>query len=106
MKPAELNEWLSKVLENCQSIRNDLEDRLALKEEITEHLRQFFEFEEIEFTHDMDCIKLKYKYGHDPVIRDKSLSKLGMDFIITTTYSDKLGQGIVIELYPFGLGEN
>ena len=100
-----LEGWKEDVRVNCHTLETLMKDRVTIRREMTNHLKNFFGFDEIEFTDDFNKITLKWGYLHDPVIRQGSLEGLGMDFIITQTYDSKLGQSVVLELYPFGLPE-
>ena len=51
-------------------------------------------------------IQLKYNYRAKPVIRSDKIKDLGMDFIIKQGFTESLGNGIIIELYPKGLTED
>lgn len=97
--------WQDAVMEHSQMLQRVVDDRILLKEKIIEHLKQFFEYDDIKFTNDFSKITLKWAYENDPVIPMNQLNGLMMDFIITTTYDSELGQGVVIELYPFGVEE-
>ena len=100
-----INEWLN----DCTTYYRAIQDLGILKnvliKQMNEHLSQFFDWEKIEYADDFSKITLAWAYLHDPVIRLESIGDLGFDFIISHAYEDKLGHGIRIEIYPFGLPE-
>ena len=103
MNNGELELWRKSVTEHIQVLDTLADDRISIKNIMSNHLRQYFDFDKIEFADTFSTILLKWSYEHNPVIRLDDLDGLGMDFIITHDYSDDLGHGVVVELYPFGV---
>lgn len=104
MDKESLRKWQDAVMLNCQALETVLNDRVTLKDLMEEHLKEFFEgYVLIEFDKDFNKITLKWEYQHDPIIKVDRIKDLGMDFIISHSYDSKYGEGVVLELYPFGL---
>lgn len=103
MNNEEFRQWQDAVMEHSRMMDSLVDDRIAIKELMIEHLKQFFDYDEIVFDDKFNKITLKWEYKNDPVIMPEKLVELGMDFIISHDYSEALGHGVMIELYPFGL---
>lgn len=101
----DLEVWKDKVMENCKLRSVWVGGRSDIQSEMKSYLQNFFSFDDIEFDYDLNMITLKYQYNHDPVIRMDVIKDFCMDFIITTNSEKDLGQGVWIEVYPFGLPE-
>lgn len=107
MNLEEYRQWQDDVMENSRMAQTIIHDKVVLKELMTSHLKEFFDFDDIEYTPDFNKIILKWNYTNDPIIYDPlKLKDLNMGFIITHGYSSELGSGIRIELYPFGLSKD
>lgn len=102
MNLEELRIWQDSVMEHCQMMKSVMDDRRVIKNVMINHLKQFFEFDEIIFSNDFNKITLKWRYDNDPIINPVELSKLGMEFKVSNDYSESLGHGVILELYPFG----
>lgn len=100
-----LNSWREDVLHHRRILDTIARDRIVIKDVMIEFLQQFFDFDEIQFTNDFDKITMKWSYEHEPIIKPSALVDLGMDFIISHDYSETLGHGVIITIYPFGLPE-
>ena len=105
MNTDEFRQWQDAVMEHSKMMETLVDDRVVIKDLMINHLKQFFDYDEIKFDDLFNKIILKWSYENDPVIRLDKLDGLGMDFIISHDYSEQLGHGVVIELYPFGLPE-
>lgn len=105
MNLEEFRQWQDAVMEHSKMMETLVDDRVTIKELISNHLKQFFDYDEISFDDLFNKIILKWSYKNDPVIQLDKLDGLNMDFIISHDYSEQLGHGVVIELYPFGLPE-
>ena len=103
MNHEELELWKESVFEHTRMMETLVNDRVAIKVLISNHLKQFFEYDEIKFDDLFNKIILKWDYRNNPVINPDDLIGLGMEFIISHDYSETLGHGVIIELYPFGL---
>lgn len=103
MNKEELRAWQDGVMEHCRMVNTVMDDRMALKKLIEEHLSQFFDWDDIEYGKDFNTITLAWKYGTDPIIKIKNLMNLEMDFIISHGFTKELGDGARVILYPFGL---
>lgn len=97
-----LDDWRTDVNKHNEIMRTLVDDRLKIKEWMIDYLKQFFKFDEIQFTDCFEKIILKWSYEHNPMMNPKDLEDLGMSFVINHDYSDTLGHGVIIELYPFG----
>ena len=106
MNKEEFEIWKDSVFEHFRMLNDLVDDRLEIKELMEQHLKQFFDYDEITFADDFNKIIVKFQYGSDPVINPKKLQDLNMEMIISHEYSEKLGDGVIIELYPFGLEES
>ena len=106
MNKEEFEIWKDSVFEHFRMLNDLVDDRLEIKELMAQHLKQFFDYDEIKFTDDFNKIILKYRYENNPVIDPKKLQDLNMVMIIGHEYSETLGDGVIIELYPFGLEES
>lgn len=104
MNTEELRGWQDCVLIHTKNLENLIEERVKLKEVITEHLSQFFSWDSIEFDKEFNKITLKYDKDVGAVIRE-NISELGMEWIIIPSFDDRANKIIMIEIYPFGLPE-
>ena len=102
MNSDDLELWKESVFEHTRVLDALANDRISIKDLMKDHLKQFFGFDEIEFVDNFNKILLKYGFEHYPIINPDELTGLGMPFIINHDYSEELGHGIVIEVYPFG----
>ena len=105
MSPEDLEMWKESVFEYTRMVETLVDDRVAIKDLISNHLKQFFDYDEISFDDLFNRIILKWSYDNDPVIKVDELDGWNMDFIISHNYSEQLGHGVIIEVYPFGLPE-
>lgn len=105
MNKEDFYQWQDGVMEHSRMTQTLIKDRLALRELMTSHLKQFFDFDSIQYSQDFNRITLKWEYGNNPVINPEKLEELYMEFTISHEFSDKLGEGIRIDLYPFGFPE-
>ena len=105
MNIEEIELWKESVFEHTHTLDLLANDRIAIKDLMRDHLKQYFKFDRIEFHDNFNRILLKFDYMNNPVIEPEDLVDLGMEFIITHDYSEELGHGVVIEVYPFGLPE-
>lgn len=97
--------WRNGVMENNHQLASILSDKMQLKNAFAGHLKQFFDFDKIVFSNDLSLVTLKWEYGRDIIIDYENTYNIGMDWVISTEYSDELGQGLVVKVYPFGLKE-
>lgn len=102
MNLEDLRIWQDSVMEHCQMMKSVIDDRMVIKNVMVNHLKQFFEFDEIRFSNDFNEITLKWRYDNDPILDPIKLKDLGMDFKVSNDYSESLGHGVVIIVYPFG----
>lgn len=105
MNPEELNGWRKSVNNHIEYLNALVEARKILKNQIEEHLKSIFQWNDIEYNRDFSVIKLKWDYGHNPVIKAENIDKLGMDWIISAEYDDKANRIVVVEVYPWGVQE-
>lgn len=103
MNSEELEMWKDGVFEHCHYLETLVNDRKTLKGLIEEHLKQFFDWDEIEYSKDFDVITMKWAHDAQPVIYNTKIGELGMDWIIKAEYDDLAYRIVVIEIYPFGL---
>lgn len=94
--------WKKTVQENTRDINSLVKDRIELKEIFETYLKEFFNFDEIDFSQNCDRISLKWRHNSTPNINKKSIDRLDMDWAITTGFSDNLGMGIIVEIFPWG----
>lgn len=97
--------WRNGVMENNHQLSSILSDKVQLKNALAGHLKRFFDFDKIVFNYDLSVVTLKWEYGHDIIIDYNNINNIGMDWIISTEFSDGLGQGVVVKVFPFGLKE-
>lgn len=105
MNSEEFMQWQDAVMEHSKMMETLVDDRVVIKELMINHLKQFFDYDEIRFDDLFNKVVLKWEYKNDPIIKPDELIGLGMDFIISHDYSESLGHGVIVELYPFGLPE-
>jgi len=103
MNKEQFQEWQKGVKEHISHLNNTVEERKILKEILENHLKQFFNFDEIEYDREFQKILLKWDRIANPVIRNDNIGNLGMDWIIRADYDDQAFRIVVIEIYPFGL---
>lgn len=102
MNSEDMIHWQNAVREHRTMIDSLANDSIEIKELMKKHLKKFFDFDDIKFEDNFRKIVLKWEYSRDPVINPNDLTGLDMIFIISHRYDDNYGDGIVIELYPFG----
>lgn len=105
MNQDELYSWIDDVEKHCQAMEIMVNDRVILKQAITNHLSKYFDFDDIKFSNDFSVITLKWSYSKGLVINPQNLEGLGMEFTVSHKFDDMYGDGIVVELYPFGWEE-
>ena len=98
-----LDQWNQAVDEHLKMVDSLIEDRITLKNMFNEHLRKFFDYDSIEYSKDFRSISMQWDYGREVSIDNDTISNLGMDWLISTEFTDKLGYGVVVTVYPFGL---
>lgn len=103
MNEEQLETWRKSVLEHSEMMKFLVNDSLTIKQLMVEHLKNFFDFDSIKFEDGFNKIIIKWDYGNEPIIDPTELNGLGMEFLVSHSYSDMHGDGILIELYPFGL---
>lgn len=101
----ELRLWQEGVYEYSKNLQNVVDDRLKLKELLTDHLIQFFNWNKIVFDRDFNKVTLYSKRDTPMVIDFDALSDLGMGVVISPDVDDKAFRILKIEVYPFGLPE-
>ena len=99
----EIETWKSSVKTHREYIDTIIEVRKTLKNQIEEHLKSIFNWDNIEYSTDLSVITLSWDYPSSPVIRHDRISDLGMDMIIHADYDDRANRIVVIEIYPFGV---
>lgn len=97
-----LDQWNQAVDEHLKMVDSLIEDRITLKNMFNEHLRKFFDYDSIEYSKDLRVISMRWDYGREVSIDNDFISELGMDWLISTEFTDKLGYGVVVTIYPFG----
>lgn len=103
MNTEQLDQWGQAINEHMVMVDSLINDRITLKNMFSEHLRQFFDYDSIEYSKDFRSISLRWDYGRNVSIDNDTISNLGMDWLISTEFTDKLGYGVVVTVYPFGL---
>lgn len=102
MNIEQLDQWNQAVDEHMSMLESLINDRIALKSMFNEHLRKFFDYDSIEYSKDFKVITLRWDYGRNVSIDNDTISNLGMGWVISTEFTDKLGYGVVVTVYPFG----
>jgi hypothetical protein len=102
MDSDEFKQWQDAVLLHCQERDRIVNDRRELKSLFEAHLKQFFDFDSIEFDKDFNVITLKWKKDVSPIIKD-NIGELGMEWVISSGYDDMAFGIVVVEVYPFGM---
>lgn len=105
MNPEKYDNWINAVKEHMNMLDTLISDRNTLKIMFEEHLRKFFDYDDIEYNRDFTKITLKYNPEHNVFINPKKLDGLLMDFEVSANYNDKAERIINIQLYPFGVKE-
>ena len=103
MNLQEFRNWQDDVREHITSLTTLTNDRRMLKENLENHLREFFNFKEIEYDRDFTKIILKWDKNSTPVILNDKISELHMDWIISSAYDDMANRIVIVEVYPFGI---
>lgn len=99
----DLESWKESVFEHSHMMETLVNDRVAIKEWISDYLKQFFDYDIISFDDLFNKIILKWYYQNDPIIKPDVIKDLNMEFIVSHEYSEELGDGVIIEIYPFGV---
>ena len=105
MNLEEFRTWQDGVCEHIRMLDQMVDDRKILKEIIEKHLKQFFDYDDIEYDREFNKITLKWDKGTSPVIKNDMIADLHMDWIIRADYDDNAFRVVVVEVYPFGLDE-
>ena len=101
----DIDKWCEDVTAHNHAMQVIVNDRIVLKEAITTHLKQYFDFDDIKFENDFSVITLKWNYSKGLVINPPDLIGLDMEFTVSHQFTEELGDGVIVELYPFGLEE-
>ena len=104
MNPEEFKQWQDAVCIHCKERDRIVDDRRELKSLLETHLREFFNYDSIEFDKDFNKITLKWEKGVNPIIRE-NIGELGMQWILSTGHDDQAFNIVVVEVYPFGIPE-
>ena len=103
MNKDEMELWREAVFVHSKQRIDLVNDRKEIKSHLEAHLKQFFDFDEIEYV-DFDFNKILLKFNRDvSPIPPKNIGDLGMDWIISTGYDDGAFSIVIIEIYPFGI---
>ena len=94
--------WQTCVREHIESLDQLVKDRKLLKSAFEEHLRQVFDWDDIEYNRDMSVVSLTFIKDHQPIIKTENLKNLGMDFQVKAEYDDCADLIVVIDVFPFG----
>lgn len=100
-----LDQWNQAVDEHMTMLNSLIDDRITLKNMFSAYLRQFFDYDSIDYSRDFRVITLRWEEDRNVSIDNDTISNLGMDWLISTEFTDKLGYGVVVIVYPFGLKE-
>ena len=106
MNTDELSSWRDGVNEHISMVDTLVNDRKILKNLIEEHLKQFFDWDSIEYNKDFSEITMKWDKDCHPIIKHEKINELMMDWCISVGYDDNAFRIVVIEVYPFGLEED
>ena len=99
----EFRSWQDGVMVYSEAKRNLDKDKSMIQSIITDHLKQFFDFDEIDFSENFNRISLKYHKGCGAVIRADNIKNLNMDWTVIPSIDNCANRIIVIEVFPFGL---
>ena len=102
MNKENLGKWRNAVDEHLSYVSQLSKDQEAIEDMMIEHINRFFNWDEIEFSENYRKIRLYFGRENSPVIPE-DIGSLEMDWRVTTDFTDKLGTGVVIEIYPYGL---
>ena len=102
MDSDEFKQWQDAVLLHCQERDRIVNDRRELKSLFEAHLKQFFDYDSIEFDKDFNVITLKWDTDTIPIIT-KNIGNLNMEWSISTGHDDLAFSIVVVEVYPFGI---
>ena len=80
-----------------------VEDRKFLKRIIETHLRDFFNWDNIEYNRDFSIITLFFNKDNTVFVDSEKLSELLFNYSIEATYDDSANRIVKIEVYPFGV---
>lgn len=103
MNKLSVDAWKSGVNDYVEALDTIHNDEQILKDSFEKHIREFFDFDTIEYNKKFTKITLRWKRDHHPVIRHTTIHRLGMDWIISADYDDKAFRIVKVELYPFEL---
>lgn len=98
----EIRVWRNDVMTHTRTVETIVHDRVILKSCIEEHLKQFFNWDKIEYDRIFNKITLKWSKENNPIIRHDKIHELGMDWEIRTDYDDEAFGIVAIDVYPFG----
>lgn len=105
MNLQEFRNWQDDVKDHIISLNTIVNDRRVLKENLENHLREFFNFKEIEYDREFSKIILKWDKNTNPTILNDKISELHMDWIISSAYDDMANRIVIVEVYPFGINK-
>lgn len=98
--------WKEDVMTHRKTVATVLNDRKMLKKSMENYLHEYFNYDLIKFSTDLNEITLLWSYDNEPVINPTKLVDLGMDFVISSEYDDELGMSASIKIYPFGVEDD
>lgn len=98
-----INTWKSDVEDHNKALETIIKDRQILMEQISEHLKSFFDYDTIKFSRDFKLITLKWDKDTHPIIKHENIHQLGFDWEIEAGYDDNAFRIVIVKIYPFGL---
>ena len=90
------------IMEYCTAKSKLDDEKEAIKSILTNHLKKFFDFEDIHFHDKFDKIPLRLKNGDGAVIRT-NISELRMDWSVRSSIDRRANRILIIDVYPFRL---
>lgn len=97
----DIDSWKSEAENLNQVVSTMMKDRKFLKNYLSEYLKNFFDYDSIEFSENFHRVVLLFNVNHVSLVTPKNIGKLDMLWKIGTGFTDEYGTTINIVVYPF-----
>ena len=97
----DLENWKTDVQTHTETVKVALSDRRILQEYMSNYLKKFFDYDDIEFSQNFQKIKLLFNVNQYSTVTPKNIGELNLYWRIALGFTEELGTTIVIEVYPF-----
>ena len=83
-------------------VETTIKDKEILQRSMGFYLKQIFDYDEIDFSENFEKIRLYFDKDTPVKVADTDID---LSWEITTSFTDKFGFGVAIDVYPFRAGD-